>query len=255
MTLLNGKIAIITGASSGIGCAAAKLFAREGAKLVVTGRRQDALNAVIAEIEAEGGQAVAISGDVRDEALQARLVETAVSRFGGLDIAFNNAGVIGEMGPVTGLSLEAWRETIETNLTAAFLGAKHQAAAMGARGGSLIFTSTFVGHTAGMPGMAAYAASKAGLIGFVQVLAAELGRQNVRVNALLPGGTDTPMSITNAPDATPELLAFVEGLHALKRMAQPEEIANAALFLASDMSSFVTGTAMLADGGVSISRT
>ncbi|MBB4478057.1 SDR family oxidoreductase [Rhizobium etli] len=254
MTLLNDKVAIITGASSGIGRAAAKLFAREGAKLVVTGRRQAALDSVVGEIEAEGGQAVAISGDVRDEALQARLVDTAVSRFGKLDIGFNNAGGVGEMGPVAELSPEGWRETLEINLTAAFLGAKHQSAAMG-KGGSLIFTSTFVGHTAGMPGMAAYAASKAGLIGFVQVLAAELGRQNIRANALLPGGTDTPASITNAPDATPEVLAFVEGLHALKRMAQPEEIANAALFLASDMASFVTGTAMLADGGVSISRT
>ncbi|MDF0699962.1 SDR family oxidoreductase [Rhizobium sp. MC63] len=255
MTLLNDKVAIITGASSGIGRAAAKLFAREGAKIVVTGRRQAALDAVVAEIEAEGGQAVAISGDVREEALQARLADTAVSRFGRLDIGFNNAGILGEMGPVAGLSLGGWRETLETNLTAAFLGAKHQSAAMGQGGGSLIFTSTFVGHTAGMPGMAAYAASKAGLIGFVQVLAAELGRQNIRVNALLPGGTDTPASITNAPDAAPDLLGFVEGLHALKRMAQPEEIANAALFLASDMASFVTGTAMLADGGVSISRT
>ncbi|EJB08127.1 dehydrogenase of unknown specificity [Rhizobium leguminosarum bv. trifolii WSM597] len=255
MTLLNDKVAIITGASSGIGRAAAKLFAREGARLVVTGRRQEALDAVVAEIEAEGGQAVAISGDVRDEGLQARLCETAVSRFGGLDIGFNNAGILGEMGPVAEMSPEGWRETIETNLTAAFLGAKHQSAAMRKGGGSLVFTSTFVGHTAGMPGMAAYAAGKAGLIGFVQVLAAELGRQNIRVNALLPGGTDTPASITNAPDATAEVLAFVEGLHALKRMAQPEEIANAALFLASDMASFVTGTAMLADGGVSISRT
>ena len=126
---------------------------------------------------------------------------------------------------------------------------------MGEGGGSLIFTSTFVGYTAGMPGMGAHAASKAGLIGLVQVLAVELASRNIRVNALLPGGTDTPASITNAPDATPEVLAFVNGLHALKRMAQPEEIANAALFLASDLSSFVTGTAMLADGGVSISRT
>jgi len=256
MTLLNGKIAIVTGASSGIGRAAAKLFAREGAKLVINGRRQEALDAVVAEIEVAGGKAVAISGDVRDEALQARLVETALSRFGGLDVAFNNAGALGEMGPVTGFSLEGWSETIDTNLTAAFLGAKHQAAAMvGRGGGSLIFTSTFVGHTVGMPGMAAYAAGKAGLVGLVQVLAAELGPQNIRANALLPGGTDTPSSITNAPDATSELLAFVEGLHALKRMAQPEEIARAALFLASDMASFVTGTAMLADGGVSINRT
>ncbi|OWV90676.1 short-chain dehydrogenase [Rhizobium sp. R635] len=255
MTLLKNKVAIVTGASSGIGRAAAKVFARQGAKVVINGRRQDALDAVVAEIEAEGGEAVAVAGDVRDEALQARLVETAVSRFGRLDIAFNNAGALGEMGPVAGLSVEGWRETIETNLTASFLGAKHQSAAMEKGGGSLIFTSTFVGHTAGMPGMGAYAASKAGLIGFVQVLAAELASRNIRVNALLPGGTDTPASITNAPDATAEVLAFVNGLHALKRMAQPEEIANAALFLASDLSSFVTGTAMLADGGVSISRT
>ncbi|WP_064712666.1 SDR family oxidoreductase [Rhizobium bangladeshense] len=255
MRLLNDKTAIITGASSGIGRAAAKVFAREGAKLVINGRRQDALDAVVAEIVAEGGSAVAVAGDVRDEALQASLVEMAVSRFGRLDIAFNNAGGVGRMVPVAGLSLEGWRETIETNLTAAFLGAKHQSQAMGEGGGSLIFTSTFVGHTAGMPGMGAYAASKAGLIGLVQVLAAELASRNIRVNALLPGGTDTPASITNAPDATAEVLAFVNGLHALKRMAQPEEIANAALFLASDLSSFVTGTAMLADGGVSISRT
>ncbi|MBB3355958.1 SDR family oxidoreductase [Rhizobium lentis] len=255
MTLLNDKTAIITGASSGIGRAAAKVFARQGARLVINGRRQEALDAVVAEIEAEGGEAVAIAGDVRDEALQARLAETAVSRFGTLDIAFNNAGGLGEMGPVGGVSLEGWRETIETNLTAAFLGAKYQSAAMGEGGGSLIFTSTFVGYTAGMPGMGAYAASKAGLIGLVQVLAVELASRKIRVNALLPGGTDTPASITNAPDATAELLAFVNGLHALKRMALPEEIANAALFLASDLSSFVTGTAMLADGGVSISRT
>ncbi|MBX5089157.1 SDR family oxidoreductase [Rhizobium lentis] len=254
MTLLKDKIAIITGASSGIGRAAAKVFAREGAKLVVNGRREDALNAVVAEIEMDGGEAVAIAGDVRDEALQVRLVDMAISRYGRLDIAFNNAGSIGEMGPVSGLSLEGWRETIETNLTAGFLGAKHQSAAMG-EGGSLIFTSTFVGYTAGMPGIGAYAASKAGLIGLVQVLAAELASRKIRVNALLPGGTDTPASITNAPGATAEVLAFVEGLHALKRMARPEEIANAALFLASDLSSFVTGTAMLADGGVSISRT
>ena len=123
MTLLNDKIAIVTGASSGIGRAAAKLFAREGARLVVNGRRQDALDALVSEIESEGGKAIAVAGDVREEALQVRLVETALSRFGGLDVAFNNAGALGEMGPVTGLSLDGWRETIETNLTAAFLGA------------------------------------------------------------------------------------------------------------------------------------
>ncbi len=159
------------------------------------------------------------------------------------------------MGPVAEVSLADWHKTVETNLTSAFLAAKYQAPAMVARGGgSLIFTSTFVGHTAGISGMSAYAASKAGLVGLTQVLAAELGPHGVRVNAVLPGGTDTPMSVTNAPDATPELKAYIESLHALKRIAQPEEIARSVLHLASDAASFVTGTAFLVDGGVSIAR-
>ncbi|KAB0268133.1 SDR family oxidoreductase [Microvirga brassicacearum] len=256
MSTLINKVAIVTGASSGIGYATAKLFAREGASVVVTARRAAELDALVAEIQRSGGNAVAVVGDVRDESLAQALVETAVSRFGGLDIAFNNAGAVGQMGPISEVSLSDWRDALDTNLTSGFLGAKYQVPAMLKRGGgSIVFTSTFVGHTVGMPGMAAYAASKAGLIGLTQVLAAEFGAKGIRVNTILPGGTDTPASVTNAPGAAPELLAFVEGLHALKRLAAPEEIAKSVLFLASDASSFVTGTAFLADGGVSITRT
>lgn len=256
MFALANKVAIVTGASSGIGRATAKLFAEEGAKIIVAARRQAELDDLVAEIEDADGTAIALAGDVTEEAYAKALVELAVGRFGGLDIAFNNVGSVGKMGPISELSLKGWRETLDTNLTSAFLGAKYQVPAMVERGGgSLIFTSTFVGHTVGMPGMTSYAASKAGLIGLTQVLAAEYGPKGVRVNALMPGGTDTPASITNAPDAGPEVLAFVEGLHALKRMAQPEEIARSALYLASDASSFTTGTALLADGGVSINRT
>lgn len=256
MPVLSNKVAIITGASSGIGRATALLFAREGATIVVAARRQTELDALVVEIQEADGRVVALAGDVKDEAYAKALVELATKEFGGLDIAFNNAGIVGEMGPVSDLSLEAWHETLDTNLTSAFLGAKYQVPAMIKRGGgSLILTSSFVGHTVGMPGMTAYAASKAGLIGLTQVLAAEFGPRGVRVNALLPGGTDTPASITNAPGAGPEVLSFVEGLHALKRMARPEEIAQSALYLASDASSFTTGTALLADGGVSINRT
>ncbi|MFK0687914.1 SDR family oxidoreductase [Mesorhizobium sp. IMUNJ 23033] len=256
MFALANKVAIVTGASSGIGRATAKLFAEEGAKIIVAARRQAELDDLVAEIEDADGTAIALAGDVTEEAYAKALVEQAVGRFGGLDIAFNNVGSVGKMGPISELSLNGWRETLDTNLTSAFLGAKYQVPAMVERGGgSLIFTSTFVGHTVGMPGMTSYAASKAGLIGLTQVLAAEYGPKGVRVNALMPGGTDTPASITNAPDAGPEVLAFVEGLHALKRMAQPEEIARSALYLASDASSFTTGTALLADGGVSINRT
>ncbi len=166
-------------------------------------------------------------------------------------MAFNNAGTLGAMGPTPEISLAGWTETIETNLTSAFLGAKHQLPALLRRGGgSLIFTSTFVGHTAGMPGVAAYAASKAGLIGLTQALAVEFGPRGVRVNALLPGGTDTAMGQVMA--GTPEARAFVEGLHALKRIATPDEQARSALYLASDASSFTTGTALLVDGGVSV---
>ena len=254
MSALSNKVAIITGASSGIGYATARRFAREGAKVVVTARRQPELEALVEEIIQAGGHAVALAGDARDEGLAEALVELAISRFGGLDIAFNNAGTIGEIGATPDMSLSAWENTINTNLTSAFLGAKHQIPAMLERNsGSLIFTSTFVGYTVGLPGMAAYAASKAGLIGLTQALASEFGARGIRVNALLPGGTDTPMGRAFA--STPEALAFVQGLHALKRMASPDEIAQSALYLASDASSFTTGTALLADGGVSINRT
>lgn len=254
MSLLSNKVAIITGASSGIGRASAILFAREGASVVLGARRQHELDLLVEEIREFGGQSVSLAGDVKSESYANALVELAVGRFGGLDVAFNNAGTTGAPGSVQEMALTQWHETLDTNLTSAFVGAKYQLPAMLARGGgSLIFTSTFVGHTLGLPGMAAYAASKAGLIGLTQELAAEFGAQGVRVNALLPGGTNTPMG--RAFTDTPQSLAFVQNMHALKRLAQPEEIARSALYLASDASSFTTGIALLADGGVSICRT
>lgn len=254
MNQLSGKVAIVTGASSGIGYETAKLFAKQGAKVVVTARRQVELDLLVAEIENSGGEAIAIAGDIQEEQLASALVEVAVGRFGGLDIAFNNAGTTGESMPVPDISTANWSTVLDTNLTSAFFGAKYQIPAMVKRGGgSIIFTSTFVGHTAGFPGMGAYAASKAGMIGLMQVIAVEYGSQGIRANALLPGGTDTPMgrTVTN----TPEARAFVEGLHALKRLALPEEIARSALYLASEASSFTTGSSLIVDGGVSINRT
>ncbi|WP_421930632.1 SDR family oxidoreductase [Phenylobacterium sp.] len=254
MAVLRNKVAIVTGASSGIGEAVAKLFAREGAKVVVTARREAELSALVEEIARHGGDAVAVPGDLRDEALGQALVETATARFGGLDIAFNNAGAMGEMAPAPEISADGWRATLETNLTSAFLCAKHQIPAMVLRGGgSIIFTSSFVGHTIGFPGMAAYAASKAGMVGLTQVIAAEFGVQGIRANAILPGGTDTAAGREVA--STPEARAFIAQLNALKRLAEPEEIARSVLYLASDASSFMTGSAMLVDGGVSINRT
>lgn len=256
MPILENKVAIITGATSGIGLAAARLFAREGASLVLSGRREDVLDELVQEIQSAGGKAVAVAGDVKTEQHAKACVDAATEHFGGLDIAFNNAGGSGAMGSVMDVSEAGWRDTLDTNLTSAFLGSKHQVPAMLERGGgSLIFTSSFVGSTVGFPGMAAYAASKAGLTGLAQVLAAEFGKNGVRANVLLPGGTDTPSNAANAPGAGPETKSFIEGLHTLKRLGRPEELAQAALFMASDASSFMTGTTMLVDGGVSINRT
>lgn len=254
MRQLDGKTAIVTGASSGIGREAALLFAEHGAKLVLVARRRDELERVADEIRDNRGDAIAVAGSVADVAVAREAVEVAMQKFGGLDVAFNNAGTTGAQVPLPEMTTENWHEVIDTNLTSAFLAAKHQIPAMLARGGgSMIFTSTFVGHTVGFPGMAAYAASKAGLIGLMQVIAAEYGPRGIRANALLPGGTDTPMG--RAVSNTPEVLAFVQNLHALKRLAKPREIAQSALYLASDASSFTTRTALLVDGGVSINRT
>jgi NAD(P)-dependent dehydrogenase (short-subunit alcohol dehydrogenase family) len=239
---LQDKVAIVTGASSGIGRATAKLFAAEGAKVVAGARREAELAGLVAEIKGSGGSAVSLAGDVRSE------------DYGRLDVAFNNAGTLGEAGPSTGVSEAGWSDAIAINLTGSFLGAKHQIAEMVKHGGgSVIFTSTFVGHTFAFPGVAAYAASKSGLIGLTQALAAEFGPQNVRVNAVLPGAVDTDMyrEMNDTPDKT----SFITNLHALKRVAKPEELARSVLYLASDDAAFVTGTASLVDGGASITRT
>lgn len=247
---LTDKTIIITGASSGIGASAARLFASHGAKLVLGARRQQLLEELAIQIDPHGNNTTILAGDVGDEDYARALVATAEGSFGGLDGAFNNAGILGELGPVPDMSLESWQSVITTNLNSGFLAAKYQIPAMKKRNaGSLVFTSSFVGHAIGLPGMGAYAASKAGLIGLTQVLATEHGEQGIRVNALLPGGTMTPMAGDD-----PQTHDAISQFHALKRMAKPEEIAQVALFLLSDQASFITGSAMLVDGGNSISK-
>ena len=248
---LDGKTIIITGASSGIGAAAAELFAAEGANLVLGAHREAERARLAGKIGETGRNAKWLAGDVAYPAYHKALVDLATSAFGGLDAAFNNAGTTGDMGPIPDMTTETWDMVIATNLTGGFLAARHQIPAMRLRGGgSIVFTSSFVGHTIGLPGMGAYAASKAGLVGLVQVLAAEHGAEGIRANALLPGGTRTAMAGDDVA-----FHDWVKGLHALKRIAEPEEIARAALFLVSDESSFVTGSAMMADGGNSINKT
>lgn len=244
MALLADKVAIITGASSGIGRAAARLFTTEGAAVVLVARRRDALEQLADEIAQAGGWVHVVAGDVTEPATHAAAVAAAQDRFGGLHVAFNNAGVVGVMQPLAQITPAQWSQVLAVNLTAAFLGAQAQIPAMLAQGGgSLVFTGSFVGNSAGLPGMAAYGAAKAGVMGLVRGITADYAAAGLRANALLPGGTATEM----AGDAAQR--AWAAGLHAMKRIAEPEEIARAALFLASDLASFVTGSALWADGG------
>ncbi|MBB5711378.1 SDR family oxidoreductase [Sphingomonas xinjiangensis] len=244
MKLLGGKVAIITGASSGIGKAAALLFAANGASVVLVARRRAPLDAAVDEIKDRGGRALAVVGDVTEERTHDEAVAAARATFGGLHIAFNNAGLVGALAPLAEIEPQQWSEVLAANLTAAFLGTRSQIPAMIEQGGgALVFTSSFVGNSVGLPGMGAYGAAKAGLLGLVRGIAADYASTGIRANALLPGGTATDMA---GDDAQRDWAA---GLHAMKRIAQPEEIAQAALFLACDMSSFVTGSALWADGG------
>jgi NAD(P)-dependent dehydrogenase (short-subunit alcohol dehydrogenase family) len=247
---LERKTIIVTGASSGIGAAAARLFASEGANVVLGARRSEELEALAEMIIQANGKAVVLAGDAKDEGYADALVDLATKEFGGLDGAFNNVGIVGEIQPIPDMSIGNWTDVISVNLTGAFLAAKAQIPAMKTRGqGSIVFTSSFVGFSnGGMPGMGAYAASKAGLIGLVQSLASDHAVEGIRANALLPGGTITP----SGGEGNPAAMEFIAGLHPMKRMATAKEIAQAALFLLSDRSSFMTGSPMIVDGGMSV---
>lgn len=237
------KVAIVTGASSGIGRATALLLARQGATVVLNARRAEPLEEVARAIRGQGGRALAVAGDSADPATHERLIGAA-REFGGLDIAVNNAGVVGPIVPLAELALDDWNAVLAGNTTSAFLGAKHQIPAMLARGGgAIVFTSSFVGTSVGLPGMTAYGTAKAALMGLVKGITADYAAQGIRANAVLSGGTDTAMA------GGPEQKEWAAGLHALKRIARPEEIAAAIAFLASPAASFVVGAGLFADGG------
>ena len=248
---LQGKVAIVTGASSGIGQATAVVFAREGAKVVAAGRRAAELEATVQAAARAGGQVLARTADVTKEGDIESLVHFALEKFGRLDIGFNAAGGTFGSAPTHQLDEAVFREWLDSHLVSAFLSTKHEIGAMlKSGGGSVINVGTFVGHTKTFPGTSGYAAAKTGLIGFTRTVAAEYAMQNVRANLLIVGGVDTPMfRLWNDTD---EKRAAASQLHAIKRVANPDEIANAAVFLASGEASFVTGSAFTIDGGLSL---
>jgi NAD(P)-dependent dehydrogenase (short-subunit alcohol dehydrogenase family) len=252
---LEGKVAIITGAGSGIGRAAALLFAAEGARLML-GDTADAVHGTADLVTQAGGQAVALQGDAGVEADVVRLVATAKERFGSLDIAFANAGIGGGLAGIFDGTPEAWTEVLRVNLIGPWLMIKHAGKAMAdaGKGGSIICTASVAGIRSGAGGPA-YSASKAGVINLTMVSAQQLCDTGVRVNALCPGLTETGMTRPFFDSAASKGVTHKLGrLNPLRRAAQPEELARVALFLASDDASYVNGQALAADGGLSSSH-
>ncbi|MGC3983289.1 MAG: SDR family oxidoreductase [Pseudorhodoferax sp.] len=252
---LNGKVAIITGAGSGIGRAAALLFAAEGARLVL-GDRSEAVHDTARAVAAAGGQALALQGDAGLEADVQQLVATALRAHGQLDVAFANAGVSGGAAGIFDLTPEQWTELLRVNLIGPWLMVKHAGRAMAdaGRGGAIVCTASVAGIRSGAGGPA-YSASKAGVINLAMVAAQQLCESNVRVNAICPGLTETGMTRRTFDYAKEKGVTHKLGrLNPLRRAAQPEELAQVALFLASDESSYVNGQAIAVDGGLSSSH-
>lgn len=246
---LDGKVAVISGGGTGIGAATAELFAAEGATVVVTGRREEPLRAVS---DATGGSAIA--GDIADPDHAARVVATTVETHGKLDVVVANAGV-GLGGSAADVTDEAWRTTLDVNLTGAMRLVRAAMPALVASEGSIVLVSSISGFVASSSS-AAYVASKAGLIGLAKAIAVDSGPLGVRANALCPGWVRTPMGDDAMADlargsggtldeAYERATAFVP----LRRAAEPREVAECALFLASDASSYVHGTTLVVDGG------
>ena len=252
---LANKVAIITGAGSGIGRASALLFASEGAKLVL-GDKTEAVHETARLVIAAGGTATALQIDAGVEADVARLVATALADFGQLDVAFANAGISGGMASIFEATPELWTEVLRVNLIGPWLMVKHAGRAMAdaGRGGAIICTASVAGIRSGAGGPA-YSASKAGVINLVMVAAQQLCESGVRVNAICPGLTETGMTKPTFDYAQDKGVTHKLGrLNPLRRAAQPDELAQAALFLASDQSSYVNGQALAVDGGLSSSH-
>ena len=247
MKRLENKVAIITGAGSGIGKETALLFAREGAKVTVSDINEDAGNKVVEEIKKAGGEAIFVRANSASAEDGQNLVKKTVEAFGGLHIAVNNAGVGSDFSKVADVEIKDWQRVIDINLTGVFYGMKYQIPEMiKSKGGSVINIASILGQAA-FQGSAAYVASKHGVVGLTKTGALDHALDNVRVNAIGPGFVYS--GLVNEETMGKEAIQELEQKHAMQRLGEPKEIAALALFLASDESSFVTGSYYNVDGG------
>lgn len=246
-----GKVVLITGAASGIGLASAKAFAREGAQLVLADRDGDAARAAAEDIARTGGDASSFCADIANFDDCSAMVAHALELFGGLHVAFNNAGIPSDIGgEFEETSIADWDRLLAVNLSGAFYAMKAEVPALRSSGGSAIVNTASVASFVAAPGMAAYVASKHGLAGLTKAAAVDLIRHGIRVNAVCPGFVDTAMLAGAIAPA--EARAALEALVPIKRIATADEVAQAVLFLASDQASYMVGALMSVDGGLTV---
>src|ERR1700733_375568 len=247
-TELEGKVGLVTGGTSGIGRETTILFAKAGAKVVVAGRREPEGEETVELVRAAGGEGLFVKADVSKAAEVEALIQKVVERFGRLDVAFNNAGVEGVLAPIVRQSEEDWNRTIDINLKGVWLSLKYEIRQMLKQGssGAIVNMASITGLV-GAVGAAAYSASKHGVIGLTQTAALENAKSGIRVNAVCPGFTQTPMA--DRALRVPSVYKYVASGHPIGRLGKATEIAEAVVWMCSDRASFMTGQSLILDGG------
>lgn len=245
MKVVDGKVALVTGAGSGIGKAIAVLYAKEGAKVVVNDISAENGNAVVEQIKANGGEALFIKADTSNEKEVQNLVRQTVEKYGSLDIACNNAGIGGEQNLTGDYSIESWNKVIDINLNGVFFGCKYQLEQMDKNGGGVIVNMASIHGAVAAPMSSAYTAAKHAVVGLTKNIGAEYGQKNIRCNAVGPGYIETPL----LEALSPEMLEVLKAKHPMNRLGTSDEVAELVLFLSSEKSSFITGGYYLIDGG------